>query len=281
MTRPHRPHGARAPFALPLSSLLLAFALQWALTAPADAQIRVASLNTLHLGQGRVPYQQNKEPILKALFAGYDVILLQEVMRQANLANVTPGTYYVIATPVQGPTTYKEAYAFLMRPGMVAAANVAYLSTVPGYARPPAGVLLGAQGKWTWFIDYHAVYGRTIGVRRAEVSNTKRVYQAFQATTVNGQKTQRAVMAGDWNLAANDPVFQTLAVGWPIRVLPTMATSLKANGQPSQPYDHFLWDATAVNVTNPALIPVPAPPGSLQGWRKQVSDHLGISALVQ
>ncbi len=262
-----------------LVSLTLALA---ALLAPASAaaQLTVGSFNTLHLGQGPVAYQTNKQAILKNLFAGYDVVLLQEVMAQANLGNVTPGSHFFVATAVQGPTTYKEAYAFLVRTSLSVAGNAAVLTGVGGYARPPAGVLVNQGGTWTWFIDYHAVYGRSLSARRNEVSRWPAVYQGFQTLVVNGAQFPRAVMGGDWNLGAGDPAFTAVNPGT-FSVQPTTKTSLKRNGGLSQPYDHFLWDTAAVTVTATQVVAPPNPPGSTLGWRQQISDHLGISAIVK
>lgn len=264
------------------AALLFALAAHLALASPAAAQFSLASQNCLHLGQGGAAYQQNKETILRGVFGAHDVVILQEVMSQANVGNVTPGSHYFLATAVQGPSTYKEAYAFLVRTGLSVAGNTTVITNVAGYSRPPAGILLGAGGAWTWVIDYHAVYGNSIRVRRSEVGRTQAVYQGFQTLLVNGQPFPRAVMGGDWNLGAQDQVFQQFAIGgWPISVLPAARTSLKRNGGLSQPYDHFLWDTTVVNVGATQVIAVPNPPGSTLGWRQQVSDHLGISAMVQ
>lgn len=261
-------------------SLLLALAAILAKPSPAAAQFTLGSFNTLHLGQGGAAYQTNKEGILRTLFAGLDVVMLQEVMAQANLANVTPpGTHFFLATPVQGPTTYKEAYAFLVR-NTLTAATPAVITGVGGYARPPAGVLINQNGTTTWVIDYHAVYGRSITARRNEVSRWPAVYQGFQALVVGGAQHPRAVMGGDWNLGATDPAFTGVNPG-PFLVQPTTRTSLKRNGGLSQPYDHFLWDPTVVPVAAPQVVAPPNPPGTLLGWRQQISDHLGIAALVQ
>jgi hypothetical protein len=271
--------GAVATLVAAAIAALVAAAL--ATATPAIADVKLASLNTLHLGQGSTAYQDNKQQILAQLFSTFDVIVLQEVMAQADLAQVTPGSHFFVTTPLQGPGTYKEAYAFLVRTGLAVASGAALITPVAGYSRPPAGILVGDAGVWTWIIDYHAVYGRTIGVRRAEVSRTRAVYQGFQATAVNGQTFARAVMAGDWNLGAQDRAFQDLARGgWPLAVQPMSRTSLKRNGGLSQPYDHFVWDTTALSLGNTQVIAVPNPPGSQLGWRQQVSDHLGISTLV-
>lgn len=261
-------------------SLLLALAALLAAPSSAAAQFTLGSFNTLHLGQGRAPYQVNKEAILRNLFTPYDVVMLQEVMTQANLANVTPpGTHFFLATPVQGPTTYKEAYAFLVR-NTLTAATPAIITGVGGYARPPAGVLLNQNGTTTWVVDYHAVYGNSIATRRNEVSRWPAVILGFQALMVGGVTHPRVVMGGDWNLAANDPAFTAVNPG-PFLVQPTTRTSLKRNGGLSQPYDHFLWDPNVVTIPVTQVVAPPNPPGSTLGWRQQVSDHLGIAALVQ
>jgi hypothetical protein len=274
----------REPAPIPLVTLAL---LLLAGTAHGQS-FSLASLNCLHLGWGKQTYQQNKATILGNVFGQYDVIILQEVMARADVGSVTPGSHYNIVTATQGPGSYKEAYAFLLRTTIpVAPLNTYFTTNVAGFSRPPAGVLVGAGGQCTWVVDYHAVFGSSIGVRRAEVANMQQVYQSFQGTTVNGSTCNRVVIGGDWNLAANDQVFQNLyAHGWLINVQPNTQTSLKRNGTLSQPYDHFLWDTAVTGVggaqlvTNAQVIPVPTPPGSGQGWRNQVSDHLGISCNV-
>ena len=88
----------------------------------APAQFTVLSQNTLHLGWGKAPYQLNKNTYMfnNIITPGnFDVVILQEVMQQANLAAITtgflPGTYNVVQTPALGPGTYKETYGFLVR----------------------------------------------------------------------------------------------------------------------------------------------------------------------
>jgi hypothetical protein len=96
----------------PAAALLTVVLTALLAAAPARSQLSLASLNCLHLGQGRPAYQQNKETILWNLLAGYDVVLLQEVMRQAKFAKiVTPGTNVFLVSALQGKGTYKEAYA--------------------------------------------------------------------------------------------------------------------------------------------------------------------------
>ena len=135
----------------------------------AAQQFTLASLNCLHLGWGPEQYQGDKQNILKELFAGFDVVILQEVMAQANLSFVTPGFFAFQVTPVLGPGSYKEAYGFIYKTGF--SSGLPITTPVAGFSRPPSGILLGANGQWTWIVDYHAVYGRSISVRRSRRSH--------------------------------------------------------------------------------------------------------------
>ena len=238
-------------------------------------QFTLASQNCLRLGQGKKVNQTNKNKILRNLFAGYDVIVLQEVMAQANLGQVTPGTHQYIVTKLQGPGSYKEAYAFLVKSSINA--SPPYTTKVRGFMRPPAGVLVTTGGVSTWVVDYHAVHGNRKSLRTAEVKLIPQVHQEFQSLLVNGVKHNRVIFGGDWNLKANDPVFQSFTN---VAVQPNKPTSMKRNGAPNHPYDHFLWVPKLLKVTNPDKIPIPNPPGSEKNWRKEVSDHVGIACKV-
>ena len=266
-----RPRTARA-------AALLVLALS-AASGMARAQLfTLSSQNCLHLGWGNPGYQANKNGILQAFFGGFNVIVLQEVMAQANVGNVTPGTHVFAVTPIQGPGTYKEAYAFLVQNTL----NLTppQITTVGGFSRPPAGVAIVTGGICTWVVDYHAVYGRSINTRRAEVGLIPQVYAQFAAAPVNGQPCPRVVIAGDWNLAANDPVFQGfINAGWNISVTPNAPTTLTRAGGPSQPYDHFLAENGVVTLVAPQVLAPPVPMNTL-AWRQQVSDHLGIACAI-
>jgi hypothetical protein len=151
--------------------LLVSLAVMLCATvAPAQTLFSLASQNCLHLGWGNAAYQQSKEAQLETVFANYNVIVLQEVMAHADLSRVTPGGYVFLLSGLQGPGSYKEAYGFLASSTRNLSPSV-YYTDVNGFSRPPVGILVEAGGIVTWVVDYHAVYGSSIGVRRAEVSN--------------------------------------------------------------------------------------------------------------
>lgn len=260
--------GRRRPVILVMILLLTGVFLQ------AQNPFRLASQNCLHLGWGDSGYQNNKNQILQYLFDNYDVIMLQEVMAQANLGAVTPGNHYYRISAVKGVGSYKEAYGFIISQNIIATSVYDYSGA--GFARPPSGVLLQTGNNWTWGVNYHAIFGKVKAARQDEVRLISNVYQSFQTTMVNGSCYNRVIFGGDWNLAANE-IQQQLG----LNVQPTAKTSLKSNGGLSQPYDHFVWDANVITVTNVQVINIQTllNLNNLQ-WRQDVSDHLGISCDV-
>jgi hypothetical protein len=136
----------------------------------------------------------------------------------------------------------------------------------------------------TWIIDYHAIFG-AVAARRAEVSRGAAAIQSLQAVPMgaNGHLVARFVMGGDWNFPAADAAFTNIAAnlgGAVINVQPTADSSLKRNGDMSQPYDHFLWVPASVTCANPGVV---QPPGgqNRQWFRTNFSDHLGVRIDVQ
>jgi hypothetical protein len=267
----------------------------------ASAQFTVLSQNTLHLGWGKVPYQTNKNAYLYNNIIGaatYDVVILQEVMQQANLAALTtqflPGSYNVVQTAPLGPGSYKETYGFLVRVPTLGntCCNItptptgqnSHTYTGGGFSRPPSGVLVQAPNNTTtWVINYHAMFGQ-VGARRTEVSRVAAVITQFQALNMGNpaQLYPRYVVGGDWNFPANDQAFTNIRNNFPlgnIMVQPTGLTSIKRGGVGlSSSYDHFLWDATLITCINPAVMP---DNGSLPIFRQTFSDHLGVRINVQ
>ena len=294
-----------------IRSIRLLPLLLWA--TPAPAQFTLFSQNTLHLGWGKNPYYTNKNTYLNTCVANsaqalncntWDVAILQEVMNgnQLNSGNPVlypqppgPGQYQVFLTGYQGKSTYREAYAFLVRQPTNAGDcctvitrndNNQSLSFAPGaiFSRPPAGIVVAEHGRETWIIDYHAVFGN-VNTRRAEVSAVGPAIVAFQTTNMGanpGHLVPRFIVGGDWNFPNTDQAFNNIAqaVGAQLTISPTGLTSLNPKGALSSSYDHFVWDANRVTLANGVVV---QPPGNrtLPQFRTTFSDHLGISISVQ
>ncbi|HZM85117.1 MAG TPA: endonuclease/exonuclease/phosphatase family protein [Blastocatellia bacterium] len=280
-----------------LAALLVIIAHQ-----SASAQFTLLSQNTLHLGWGQPAYQTNKNTYMFnnviGVPANFDVVILQEVMDQANLAAITigflPGTYAVVQTTPLGPGSYKETYGFLVRvpAGGNACCNIittptgqtSSTYTGAGFSRPPSGVLVQGATNTTWVINYHAMFG-AVGARRTEVSRVSAVITQFQALVMGnpGQTYPRFIVGGDWNFPDTDQAFTNIRNNLPlanILVQPTALTSLKRGGVGmSSAYDHFLWDSNVVTCNGAAVMPVPG--GNLPAFRLTFSDHLGVRIDVQ
>lgn len=272
----------------PAGALLALSALlsTWPHGASADT-LTITSQNCLHLGWAA---SANKTTALTAAFAHSDIVLLQEVMAQANVATVAgpPGTFKILpaaqapwpAGTLKGSSSYKEAYVFLVESSLPVTPVLNYPDPNNDFSRAPSGILVKTGADPTWFVNYHAVFGKSKRTRQAEVARMADVYVWYQNAVVSGQTYPRVVIGGDWNLPVEDAAFDPLAAaGSDMYFDPQTPTSLKSNGGLSSPYDHFVWDEGLLDmgdceVVDPTTI---NPTYTTKYWRDWVSDHLGIA----
>ncbi len=270
---------------LALAACLLALAP--AASAPAQERrvqdensLLIASQNTLHLSdsqKGKV-----KRSTFKTQFDKYDLTLLQEVMKSADLKTVTPGSYLVQDTGLKGASSYKERYAIIYSSVLTAKNPGKYMVDYTGkgakkFARTPSGTLIeDDEGELIWFVDFHAIFGKSVELRRTEAKMMADVYEWFDEKTTWGS-TNKTILAGDWNLPAGDKGFAALKKinSGSMQILPNVKSSLTRAGAPSEPYDHFVTDGDNVDLRNCRLIDLPSGM-TAQKFRTQVSDHRGI-----
>lgn len=176
------------------------------LASQVQADFKLYSQNTLHLGyrnsKAGDDYKPRKYKFLsEKIIQNADVVLFQEVMRQANPAEFKLAVNYAffpnIAVPpppifwpnLKGFGGYKEAY--LLAANLGAAAGVGtpasgievlcYISLKnPIYfgaqklARPPDIYLVRGNssktGKMTWLVNFHAIWGANPSQREAEAT---------------------------------------------------------------------------------------------------------------
>ena len=229
-------------------------------------------------------------------------VLPNGALRAVRPANVTipppppppivPPTVYTWNIPfsdIIGKTSYKESYATIVLskfpifsdptsgqviffPSATVAAN---------FSRPPGAILIqtgSTADKWTWLVNYHAIFGKSQRDREDEIKKMNDVATELANMTIGttGLKSTRIIIVGDWNLDATNAAYNNLKTGtYLFQVQPNVDTSLTTTGTPSEPYDHFAW-SNSVTVTNPAVIT----PGNMVTWRNTVSDHMGISCTV-
>jgi hypothetical protein len=251
------------------------------------ATLAVSSQNCLHLSDSAKG--ATKRATIKEQNASYGVNLLQEVMKSADLSQVTPtptvGSYKVQASELKGKSSYKEKYAIIY--------DATYTAITPdtmenypspgaaAYARPPAGSLLKVGTGHIWFIDFHAIWGKSVGERRSEALAMSKVYNYYVNLTVSSVKTDKVVIAGDWNLAPSDSGFADLKKINPGKMLidPAVDTSLTKQGDPSESYDHFVGNTAVVSIGGCALTPLPSGKNT-KWWRDNVSDHRGVKCTI-
>jgi hypothetical protein len=249
------------------------------------ADLNVSSQNCLHLSD-RVK-GATKRATIKAQDAKYGVNLLQEVMKSADLSTVTPtvGTYKVQASPLKGKSSYKEKYAVIYSSSYTAVtADTMENYPTPGanaFARPPAGSLLKVGTNYIWFIDFHAIWGSSVSQRRNEATAMATVYNYYVALTVGTTKSDKIVMAGDWNLGTGDAGFAALKKinTGKMLVEPSDKTSLTKQGKPSESYDHFVANKGVLTIGSCVLTPLPGGKND-KWWRDNVSDHRGVTCKI-
>lgn len=284
----------------------------------ASADFLVVSQNALHLGQGsrgKPTYVADKNAFVRSLghWQGStlpQVTFLQEVMPQANEADVTPAGGTARFSDLKGNTTYVEKYGALFvgdAGGQVTilchADTAALISPGVTVQRPPEATLIsdasGGSAKLVWFLDYHATFG-TGGpaARRGEIAEIGNIVKKLTAAVPAGctKTAEAAIVVGDWNMDASDRSITALAANAGFAkpaFTPNVKTSLNATGAVTSPYDHFVWDDAKVQVTLAALPPQPAcgtkiavvagvlKPDSYPSFRRNCSDHVGIAAVVK
>lgn len=245
------------------------------------ATIKIASQNALHLSDS--DRGATKRATIKAQSATFDVYLIQETMTKITLGNVNPGNHAFQFTAPKGATSYKERYVVIYNTaltpvnGTLDQQMVNYGGT-KRFARPPSGTLLrDGNSNMIWVVDFHAVFGNSVQLRRDEARDMAAVYTWFQQHSVGTSTSDKVVLAGDWNLGATDQGFNTIKNlnSGNMQILPNVKTSLNRAGALSEPYDHFVADNTKISLAFCTTIPMPTGK-TQQWWRQNVSDHLGI-----
>jgi hypothetical protein len=280
-------------------SLALTIAAVLAATGDAHAQtFTFASQNALHLGWGS--NKTLKYQYFKAMFGQYDVILIQELMPKYTLVVVpadgdvvNPGTYTWEKSDAAGTGGYNEQYGFLVKNVTTTPVDKKVVYGGGGFSRPPAGILLqtGANATWTWLVNFHAVFGRSVTLRQAEAKAMATVYQLLALQTDSQGKTHnRILICGDWNLPTSDTDSYAPLMKLVDNIQPTGPSSLTPQGAPSSEYDHCAWNSTAFS-GNTVSVSLCAPQDTTPycgtggppyaAFRSNVSDHLGIIGSVK
>jgi endonuclease/exonuclease/phosphatase family metal-dependent hydrolase len=260
---------------------------------PARGQdFSIYTQNLLHFGQGSHG-PAKCQALADAVAAGVDIILVQELMTQAYPCPALPNGFQWQSYGPYGTASYREYYGYLWRTGptrfgtqVQALLGAEQYAPANAFMRPPVAVQFRVTRanspavRNVWLVNFHAVWGRTVGGRRAEAGAMGNFYTALRQ-----QAAIPVIVGGDWNLrAANargavDPGFNWLGAAG-ASILPNDPTTLTAGGRPSSAYDHYVY-TSAIPGQSVALGNVTINPSqNLLYWRQNVSDHRGVAAEV-
>lgn len=234
--------------------------------APVSAGWWIGSQNTLHLGYNEPAGKTaTKLAQLKTQNAGNSVNMLQEVMKTSEVANVVPGGYVYQVSALKGPSTYKEAYAFVYKSTVSQSGGLVNYPEA-SMDREPSGMCFWTGSAWVWCVNYHAPFDSA--KLNTELPQMTTVANWFKARTSG---VNDVLVGGDWNRAGTHANFNSLKSAGYTQVLPDVATSINTSGAWANAYDHFVWNPSNTSVTtwrreevDPAY------------WRANVSDHGGI-----
>lgn len=231
-----------------------------------------------------------------------DIIVMQEVMTPGypclignNNKGVNgnyPPNFAYRTSGWKGRSSYIEYYGILHRTAG-GANSVAFLGQDDNlgsqvtYMRPPYGALFRVTGANNqscdvWIVDFHAVFGKTIGLRRNEAAAMENIYQHLR-----GLNNGAVLILGDWNLEANDTGFDWVRnIANQAMIDPNVRTSLTRAGALSSEYDHAVTQAAPTLAIGPAIPPllptswIYPSAANWVTWRNQTSDHLGVRLSV-
>jgi hypothetical protein len=272
-----------------LTTLLSAVPVAVALAVDAwAADLTVGSFNALHLGWG--DQTSNKCTQIKALMATpLDILLLQETMQPSVPCTDLDANIYTVCSPMQGSTSYKEAYCAVYDSSKLD--PIASLNASPAsFSRPPYAIFMKHKGKnrYIWLANIHSVYGKTVGPRQDEATAAGTFFNSLMYTTTDVALPSNGfpvVFAGDWNLPVTNNAGtynqgfswvnpQTQTKGLPLACPSNLPTSLTTKGQPSSPYDHIIITSQTLKGEPYCFFTTKGLTGSQ--WRQEVSDHMAI-----
>lgn len=268
-------------------------------TAAAAQTFTILTQNMLRFGHGqRLLAQCNA---IDAVSGSVDIIVLQEVMTSGypclkanntkNVNGTIPANFSYVTSAAKGRSSYVEYYGILYRTTPRNNQQIALLgqndalSSTATFMRPPYGAQFSVTDNSSmvpktcnvWVVDIHSIFGKAKSGRQAEAASVQNIYANLMASG-----NTSVIVAGDWNLAADDVTGFGWVAGKNAAIQPNVLTSLTTSGVPSSAYDH------AINTSNVGAVPTTTLSNialyyggfSMQTWRTNVSDHMGVKADV-
>jgi len=168
----------------------------------------IASFNTKRLGKEK----KNLEKVARVL-SNFHLIALQEVMNKRELRRLRRELEYLtgkrwefhVSNYPVGSRFYKEYYGYLwQRKEMKLEKKIGYYEKKSEFMRPPYGALFKIKDVDFIYVNSHIIFGKSKTQRQSEVLSLSNVYDYFK------KYDEEVVIAGDFNLPANDEAFSYL-----------------------------------------------------------------------
>ncbi len=243
----------------------------------------IASFNTLHLGWNNSKDYDSTAEILK----DFSVIGLLEVMNEEglreldqSLESITGVTWdYVISDEKVGRSTYKEYYAVIWntKHARFITSRGFFTESSDEFEREPWGADFKI-GKFDFtFVLLHSIFGKKKSERKAEAAMLDTVYDYYQE--INGSE-QDVIIAGDFNLPADDTAFDLLDSGFHFFAVPVQPTTVGKEALVSA-YDNIFMDSRFTTEFSGLSGVLPFTDQEFELFRKNISDHLPVFIQVE
>lgn len=263
---------------------LLLFLLSTTLIFAKDFYI--SSFNTLRLGKAQKDYK-----LIGEVVENFDLVGLLEVMdeegvlkllKQLNKKNSSNWEYLISPYPV-GKTSYKEYFAFIWKNKDIRVSKIIgyYDDKENIFSRQPFGVEFQIKDDKFTLVLVHSIFGKKESERRREAFKMIEVYNYFK----NKSSNNKVIIAGDFNLSANDEAFEGLLQHKdgiiytlnPMKMKTTLGKNSLANS-----YDNmFLAPKFLDNFKGKSGIINFATKKDLREIKNKISDHLPIFIVLE
>jgi len=236
-----------------------------------DQTIRIASWNMLRLGDGNKNYREAARVIVNG---GFDIVGVLELMASSEnnnnpslalstnvhgpgqalidvcgaIMNLSPGDWRYHESPSRvGSASYSEYYGYVYNANRIKFEESCgnYPNNANEFTRSPYMARFSDYDTGVTFsyVLQHAIFGSSESLRVAEAANLIRVYRYFRGLLNDQGLDDPIIIAGDFNLPADNPGFSTLygtveAITWAIH--PETLTTIGDNDFVSA-YDNIFY----------------------------------------
>lgn len=244
----------------------------------------IASFNTLRIGKAQKDYK-----LMSQILENFDVVGLIEVIdevgveklvKELNKTSKSKWEYYISPYPV-GKSSYKEYFGYIWKKDKVKFLGERgyYEDKEKFFSRQPFGADFKIENFDFTFVLVHSIFGKKEAERRAEAFKMVDVYNYFQNLD---KKENDIIIAGDFNLSANDEAFEGLFYHKDEIIYclnPTIKTTLGKN-KLANSYDNMFISKKYTTEFKGKSGALNFAKGDYRTMKNKISDHIPIFIVV-